>query len=284
MTVPLKSLLGNTQKLDGGAMFGHVPKALWSQWLKPDEQNRVELACRALLAQEAQRNVLLEAGIGAFFSPELRERFGVKEDKHVLLDSLAAAGLSHQDIDVVILSHLHFDHAGGLLSTWEEGKAPELLFPKARYLVSKAAWERAIHPHVRDRASFVPELNKLLAESGRLELIENETSELLGPGYRFSFSQGHTPGLMHTWLDLPDQQPLVFASDLIPATSWVHLPVTMGYDRMAEVLIDEKQVFLDRALQEQARVFYTHDPKFAFSRVARDAKGKYGIIDPRSDF
>lgn len=104
----LISLKGNSQKLDGGAMFGHVPKALWSQWITPDDKNRISLACRALLIREPHKNVLLEAGVGAFFEPALRERYGVEEPHHVLLDSLQQAGLSHTDIDIVVLSHLHF--------------------------------------------------------------------------------------------------------------------------------------------------------------------------------
>src|SRR5690606_24094769 len=114
----LTSLLGNSQRLDGGAMFGNVPKALWSRWIQPDEANRIPLACRCMLVREPGRNVLVETGIGAFFEPKYKERFGVVEDRHVLLDALAEEGLSPEDIDVVVLSHLHFDHAGGLLTAW----------------------------------------------------------------------------------------------------------------------------------------------------------------------
>ena len=109
----LWSILGNSQRLDGGAMFGNAPRAMWSNWSPPDELNRIELSCRALLARPLNgKTVLFEAGIGAFFEPRLRERYGVVEERHVLLDSLAEAGVSHEDIEVVVLSHLHFDHAG----------------------------------------------------------------------------------------------------------------------------------------------------------------------------
>ena len=168
----LWSLLGNSQKLDGGAMFGNVPRAMWEHWIEPDADNRIPLACRALLADGLDgRRVLFETGIGAFFEPKLRERFGVVESRHVLLDSLAAAGLTHEDIDVVVLSHLHFDHAGGLLAPWQESQPPRLLFPNARFLVSAECWERARHPHPRDRASFIAELPALLVASGRLEIV-----------------------------------------------------------------------------------------------------------------
>src|ERR1700742_439044 len=177
----LWSILGNSQKLDGGAMFGNAPKAMWSKWLAPDADNLVPLACRALLVDDlAGKTVLFETGIGAFFEPKLRERYGVMEDRHVLLESLRAAGFSHEDIDVVVISHLHFDHAGGLLAEWKPDSAPSLLFPNATFVVGKKAFERALHPHPRDRASFIPELPKLLQDSGRLELVDGDYSKTLG--------------------------------------------------------------------------------------------------------
>ena len=123
----LTSLLGNSQKLDGGAMFGNAPKALWTRWVPCDELNRIPLACRCLLVEEGERRILMETGIGSFFDPKMKDRFGVVESTHVLLDSLKSRGLSHEDIDVVVLSHMHFDHSGGLLSAWAEQKEPELL-------------------------------------------------------------------------------------------------------------------------------------------------------------
>src|SRR5436190_19208712 len=109
----LLSIEGNSQWLDGGAMYGNAPKPVWEKWSPPDARNRIELACRALLVRDAGKLVLLEAGIGAFFEPKLRDRFGVVENEHVLLRSLSEVGVKHEDIDIVVLSHLHFDHAGG---------------------------------------------------------------------------------------------------------------------------------------------------------------------------
>jgi glyoxylase-like metal-dependent hydrolase (beta-lactamase superfamily II) len=282
----LWSIEGNTQKLDGGAMFGNAPKAMWQKWIPADEANRIPLACRCLLATDLDgRNVLFETGIGAFFEPKLRERYGVVEERHVLLESLAAVGLKHEDIDVVVLSHLHFDHVGGLLAAWEEGAPLRLLFPKAQYVVGALHWERATHAHPRDRASFIPGVAELLEQSGQLEKVEGEHSRTLGKAVRFHYSQGHTPGLMLSEIVGPHgKDGMVYCADLIPGTPWVHLPVTMGYDRAPEMLIDEKRGFLDDKLQRGVRLFFTHDHAIAMASPRRDERGRYGVADVQTHF
>jgi glyoxylase-like metal-dependent hydrolase (beta-lactamase superfamily II) len=277
----LFSVEGNTQRLDGGAMFGNCPRPVWEKWAPPDERHRISLACRCMLVREPDRNVLVEAGIGAFFDPKMRERFGVQEDRHVLLDSLADLGVAPEDVDVVVLSHLHFDHAGGLLAPWREGAKPSLVFPNASYVVSERAWERAVHPHARDRASFIPELQELMSATGRAERVKGDTSELLGPAYSFTTSEGHTPGLMLTRVSGWSEGPVTFMGDLVPGVPWVHLPITMGYDRYPELLIDEKRALLDRIVAENGWAFFTHDPETAVARIRRDEKGKYVAIDER---
>lgn len=269
------SLLGNSQKLDGGAMFGNAPKAMWQKWVAVDEQNRIDLACRALLVEGINgKRVLFEAGVGAFFEPKLRERFGIQEARHVLLDELAAIGYSDADIDVVVLSHLHFDHAGGLLAAWSEGQPARLLFPNAVFVTGAEGWRRATAPHARDRASFIPELNALLAGSGRLELVSGERTPALGDAVRFHHSDGHTPGLLLAEIQ-GDAECVVFCADLIPGRAWVHLPITMGYDRNAELVIDEKNLFLADMLRRGVTLFFTHDTDIAAASLQRDDRGKY---------
>lgn len=273
----IRAVMGNSQRLDGGAMFGNAPRARWSRWLPPDDDNRIPLACRAMLVSEPSRTVLLEAGVGAFFPPELRERYGIVEARHVLLDSLAALGLSDADVDVVVLSHLHFDHAGGLLSAWRPDAPPRLLFPNATFVVSTDALARSRAPHVRDRASFVPELPDRLEGSGRLHVTDGPRSEVLGDGYRLHLSHGHTPGLLLTEVDAPGG-PILFASDLVPGRPWVHLPITMGYDRAPEVLVDEKRALLEDLHARGGRLFFTHDHEVALASLERDDRGRLRAV------
>jgi glyoxylase-like metal-dependent hydrolase (beta-lactamase superfamily II) len=276
----ITSVLGNSQRLDGGAMFGNAPRALWERWVAPDDRNRIPLACRCMLVRERDRTLLFEAGIGAFFEPRLADRYGVVERDHVLLRSLGSLGVDPTDVDVVVLSHLHFDHAGGLLSEHRAGHPPELLFPNATFLVGRRAWERARQPHPRDKASFVPELNQRLAESHRLVVVEGDHSPVLGDGYRFHYSEGHTPGLMLTEVAMP-AGPVLYAGDLVPGAPWVHLPITMGYDRFPELLVDEKRDLFEALVPRRGRLFFTHDAEVALARLARDDRGRFHAEDPQ---
>ena len=279
------SLLGNGQRLDGGALFGNAARTVWSRWLPPDELGRIALACRALLIEHDGVRTLFETGIGAFFSPELRERYGVLEERHVLLDSLAAIGLSDADIDRVVLSHLHFDHAGGLLLPYSAGSAPALAFPRAEFVVGRQAFERAERPHPRDRASFIPELPALLRASGRLRLLDTPSEGRLvcGDGFDFRETDGHTPGMLHGRVR-GSSASLLFCADLVPGTAWVHAPITMGYDRYAERLVDEKSAWLAECASEGTYFMYTHDPAYAASRVTVDARGRYTPSDCLGEF
>jgi glyoxylase-like metal-dependent hydrolase (beta-lactamase superfamily II) len=279
------SILGNHQRLDGGAMFGNAPRALWSRWLAPDELGRIELACRALLVEEPGKRTLFEAGIGAFFEPTLRERYGVVEENHVLLESLAALGLGEGDIDQVVLSHLHFDHAGGLLSPYRPGKPLELCFSRAELMVGRRAFERAVDPHPRDHASFIPELPGLLQASGRLRIVADagEAARAVGEHFAFVETDGHTPGMLHATA-LGTAAELLFCADMVPGTAWLHASITMGYDRYPERLVDEKAGIFQQSIERRTYLVFTHDPRVAASRVRRDDRGRFAPADPVGEF
>jgi glyoxylase-like metal-dependent hydrolase (beta-lactamase superfamily II) len=287
MSARITSIEGNRQLLDGGAMFGNAPRTVWEKWIAPDSLGRIPLACRCLLIEFNGLKILCETGIGAFFEPKLAERFGVQTpERHLLLENLHAAGHPPETIDYVILSHLHFDHAGGLLPTYREIQEGDngLVFPNAQFIVGAKAWERATHPHSRDKASFIPGLTDKLKNSGRLIVYPKDPlPKELSEAVEFVISEGHTPGQMLT-LFKGDKEKVFFCGDLIPGRPWVHLPITMGYDRYPELLIDEKAALYQRAVPEQWLLFFTHDPEAAGSHVQASPSGRFAPAEVEKSF
>jgi glyoxylase-like metal-dependent hydrolase (beta-lactamase superfamily II) len=247
--------------LDGGSMFGSVPKPLWSRLQPPDERNRIRLAMRCLLLEGHGRRVLVDVGLGDKFSAKLRDIYGVEDDATSLERALAAVGLGLPDVTDVLLTHLHFDHAGG--STRREGDRLVPTLPRARYHLQARNLENARNPNLRERASYMAENFEPLAEAGVLQLWNGAGSPW--PGIELIPAEGHTRG--QQLVRVGDAvRALYYVADLIPTSSHVRIPFVMGYDMAAIETMEEKRALLGRAARERAWVFLEHDPLVALGR------------------
>jgi glyoxylase-like metal-dependent hydrolase (beta-lactamase superfamily II) len=251
-------------RLDGGCMFGSVPKNLWSRSIPGDTENCISLACRSLLIDIGTRRFLVDVGMGEKWSDKQRQIYGIKNTPK------ESWGFDPKSVTDVILTHLHFDHAGGITSPTPDGGV-ELSFPDATIHLQKANWEHANNPTLKDRASYLPENVKPLAKA-KLSLYEG-TSEIV-PGLVVHRVDGHTKG--QQWIEITDgSDKLFFATDLIPTAHHVPLAYHMGYDVCAETLLLEKHSFLERARTENALLCFQHDADTAAVRVTMNERGQY---------
>jgi glyoxylase-like metal-dependent hydrolase (beta-lactamase superfamily II) len=257
-----------TFALDGGAMFGVVPKPLWSRTNPPDERNRITLAARSLLVRDGRRTILIDNGNGPKFTEKLRDIYRLEDATSNLGSSLAALGVKTEDVTDVVLTHLHFDHAGGS-TVVVNGKAVPA-FPNARYYVQGAHWAQAMNPTPKDRASFFPDDYLPLKESGVLEFTDGEGE--IFPGIRVLVTNGHT-----TAQQLPlisdGRTSLLFSCDLLPTTAHIPLPYIMAYDLRPLTTLEEKRRILERAAAERWIIFFEHDPDTVACTVAQGPKG-----------
>jgi glyoxylase-like metal-dependent hydrolase (beta-lactamase superfamily II) len=242
-------------KLDGGAMFGVVPKIFWQKQHPADEMNRIDLDLRCLLADGPEgRRILVDTGMGDRWDEKKTGVFALERRPNQLVAELAEEGITRESITDVVLTHLHFDHAGGAVRLVDGQLAAT--FPEARYWVQKRQWEWAGRPSERDRASFRTEDFAPLQEAGRLELVDGP-GEIL-PGVRVTPINGHTPGQQmvefHTGAGV-----LVFCGDLIPYLSQVHVPWIMGFDLNPLLTVSEKKQFLTRAAEDGYVLVFEHD-------------------------
>lgn len=260
----LTPLLDRHFRLDGGAMFGVVPKLLWEKRLRADERNRISMAMRPLLVRGPSTGsgpatlMIIDAGAGEKMDPKLQEIYGF-ETSESLDASLAAAGVRAEDIDIVLASHLHFDHAGGFTSKDASGSVVPR-FPRARYYASRGEYEDATHPHERNRASYFDENYVPLKNAGVLELWEDERTIM--PGVRVRRTGGHTRWHHIVYLE-SEGRTAVFAADLIPTTAHIDLPWIMGYDLYPVDTLEFKRTFLREAIDREYIVFFEHDPSIA---------------------
>lgn len=276
----ISTLAGRSRKLDGGVMFGNTPRQLWADWIKPDQDNLVDLASRGLLVQQGGRNILVLAGAGALLAP-LRRTCSCQQPPSGLLESLAQHGLAERDISAVVLTHLHAQLSPELCAAVEDGNTPRLLFPTARYITGARHWSRARHNHPHDRALFVRQIVHRLENSERLVLVEGDRCNELGDGWQFHFSDGYTPGQLIPEISMPGG-PVVFAGDLIPGTHWLRLDVTTANDRNPEGLVGEKERLLDHLVASGGRLVFSSDPEIAMIKVMRDRQSRYLPFDTHS--
>ncbi|HEY6866414.1 MAG TPA: MBL fold metallo-hydrolase, partial [Candidatus Eisenbacteria bacterium] len=253
--------------LDGGSMFGSVPKPLWSRLQPPDERNRIRLAMRCLLVEGRGRRILVDDGVGDKFPPKLADIYRVELGEHSLEHALAGAGLGVADVTDVVLTHLHFDHAGG--STARNGDRVVPRMPRARYHVQRRNLENARHPNPRERASYLPENFESLAEATVLTTWDGPRSPW--PGFELFTADGHTRGQQLVRIS-GREGTLYFVADLIPTASHVRIPFVMGYDVAAIETMEEKRELLQRAATEGAWICLEHDPEIALARPVAEGE------------
>ena len=270
----LHSIETGNFKLDGGAMFGVVPKVLWNRTSPADSYNRIDIAARSLLIEDGDRLILIDTGMGDKQPEKFFQHYGLWGD-FSLDRSLSAAGFTREDITDVFLTHLHFDHCGGAVR-WNKNKtAYELSFPNANYWSNKAHWEWATNPNDREKASFLEENLLPIEESGRLKFIEKSEADFVAKtalGFGVLFVDGHTEKQMIPHISYKGKT-LVFTADLLPTAGHIPLPYIMGYDVRPLCSLKEKKRFLDRAANENFLLFMQHDAHNPLITVQHTEKG-----------
>lgn len=266
----IHALDGGAQRLDGGAMFGVVPKPLWEKRIPADERNRIPLAMRCLLVETPDALVLIDNGAGNKESQKFIDIYGLDNAaadpaRHptVLEEALAAAGFEPDDVDVVINTHLHFDHAGGNTVRTQDG-AVELAFPRARYVVQRGEWDWAHVRNERIQASYLPANFEPVMQAGRLELAEGDIEVV--PGVRLLRTPGHTPHHQSVLIGSGGET-ACYLADVIPTAAHLPLPWIMGYDVEPLVTLESKRELLARARSEQWLLVFEHDPEVAWGRL-----------------
>lgn len=256
-----------TLRLDGGAMFGSVPKPIWSKTNPADDRNRIALAARALLLEGEGRRILVDIGVGDKFPQKLNDIYAVDHSQHTLERSLAALGIGVEDITDLVLTHLHFDHAGGATRLQNGMLVPRL--PRAHAYVQRRNWDNAARPNPRERASYMSENYQPLMEAGLLRLWDGPQRPW--PGIDLFTADGHTRG--QQLLRVSGREgTLYFVADLIPTASHVRIPFVMGYDVAAIETMEEKRELLRHAAAEGAWICLEHDPSVALARPVADGE------------
>lgn len=261
--------------LDGGAMFGIIPKPMWSKVHPADEQNRIDLALRLWCIKTEDKLVVVDTGIGDYHDEKFNTMFNVRGEDSPLEKSLQSLGFTSKDVTDLVISHLHFDHAGGI--GLKDGDSWVPAFPNAKLHLHKSHYEYSLNPTERDAGSFhtknyLPIID-YYKEKAQLVWHEGEEGTLIDFGsdkLQFKCSFGHTPFLMH-----PFTSEYIYLADLIPTSNHVHVPWVMGYDIEPGVTTKYKRIFLDLVMEKNLKVIFEHDPNFSSSKIFKNEKGKY---------
>lgn len=259
-------------KLDGGAMFGVVPKSMWSKQQPPDENNLCSWALRCLLIETSDQCILVDTGMGKKQDSKFRSFFH-PHGHETLLGSLETKGFSPEDITDVLLTHLHFDHCGGAVMALPSGELVPT-FPNANYWSNYRHWEWAINPNEREKASFLKENFVPLMEHGLLHFIENDksTHEWL-PGIDIRFVYGHTEAMMLPEIDFENRK-FIYCADLFPSSFHIPMPYIMSYDVRPLVTLQEKEIILNQAAEHEHVLVFEHDPFTKAATVRRDERNR----------
>jgi glyoxylase-like metal-dependent hydrolase (beta-lactamase superfamily II) len=260
-------------RLDGGAMFGVVPRVLWSKVCPPDEHNRIRMNMNCLFIETATERILVETGIGDKWSPQEAARYGITRERPLRESVRQLACIEPEEITIVVNTHLHFDHAGGNTTLDDAGRVVPT-FPNARYFVSRAEYEHAEAPHERDRASYLPENWRPVQEAGQLELKEADYEVV--PGLTLETISGHSRTMQCVRLRRNGQTLFSFA-DLVPMRAHVPLAWIMGYDLYPVETLEAKKRLLPQAASEGWLCFFYHDPDMPLCRVVEEG-GKLRAI------
>jgi len=262
-----------TYPLDGGAFFGVIPKVMWSRKVEADERNYVTSGLNSLLIRTGKQTVLVETGMGNKLSDRMTKFYGQPAK---LLDHLAAGGVAPEDVDIVINSHLHFDHCGWNTVRDKNGKAIPT-FPRAKYYAPEGEWQYARRPSERDAISYIPDNYDPLVTSGQMTLLKG--GEQIVPGISVEVFPGHTAHMMGV-LVRSQQQTACYISDLIPTTAHIDIAWGMGFDLYPLDTIESKKRYYARSIPEKWLTVFTHDPKMPWAYVEKEESGKMVATKP----
>ncbi|MCF7957707.1 MAG: MBL fold metallo-hydrolase [Phycisphaerae bacterium] len=267
----LYSINTSSFRLDGGAMHGVVPKVLWQKQCPPDDKNRVLLAVRVLLIIDGDRKILVDTGIGNYHNEKFNKIYCLGQPDFDFNQALKPYGLTPGEITDIIITHLHFDHAGGLITQTDEGIAPT--FYNADIYVQAEHWQWALAPSPKDRASFLPVYMDWLRDNPKLKLLNGAVD--VSPDVSVEPTSGHTPA-MQTVLTRTDEGICYFPSDTISTAALLHIPFITAYDNNAVLTAQEKMEILPRACQENWMIYFQHDPVHERGQVVKN-EDKYTL-------